>query len=374
MMSDDGENHSLLPVNATIACTSAIPSLYVSPKTNPHVVATQISSRCCTNEHSCKQLKILSFNINGIKSICEHYGGLQNLLQTLDADIVCFQETKATRASMTHNLAVVSGYHGFFSFCRTARSSGKAYSGTATFIKHKIVPVLAAQDGLTGLLKNHGNDIVAARGGNLCSAHQFKKSQKQTQPSSNMVLNRGIDDNSASAKDVKKDVKRIDEQKNILQDWSENELRIIDREGRCVVTDHGLFVLLNVYAPAYSEVDGRSEFKKRYHTLILDAVRQLHMAGRRVVLLGDLNCAASPIDRDYCSSGGSFARNKTHAEVAADYFLDSYCSQWLQTLIDPRCADEMSPFLTLANHWKHRDKLTKAKKKRGYYHRRRPSG
>ena len=44
--------------------------------------------------------------------------------------------------------------------------------------------------------------------------------------------------------------------------------------------------------------------------MILDAVRQLHMAGRRVVLLGDLNCAASPIDRDYCSSGGSFARNK----------------------------------------------------------------
>jgi hypothetical protein len=45
-----------------------------------------------------RPIKVLSFNINGLKSVCEHYGGLPELLAQLDADVVCFQETKVTGA------------------------------------------------------------------------------------------------------------------------------------------------------------------------------------------------------------------------------------------------------------------------------------
>ena len=38
-------------------------------------------------------MRILTWNINGIRTFKE---GLPNLLEKLDADIICFQETKVT--------------------------------------------------------------------------------------------------------------------------------------------------------------------------------------------------------------------------------------------------------------------------------------
>lgn len=38
----------------------------------------------------------------------------------------------------------------------------------------------------------------------------------------------------------------------------------LDREGRCLLTDHGLFVLLNVYAPASGEAQERLPYKLRF--------------------------------------------------------------------------------------------------------------
>ena len=45
------------------------------------------------------------------------------------------------------------------------------------------------------------------------------------------------------------------------------ELEAFDSEGRCVVTDHGAFVLLNVYGPAITNADSADErfaFKLRF--------------------------------------------------------------------------------------------------------------
>ena len=184
--------------------------------------ASTITTTTTSNNNNNKQeIKILSFNINGIKSVCVHYGGIAQLLSALDADIVCFQETKVNRSTISKDVAVVAGYRGYFSFTRGARS---AYSGTATFVREGSVPVLRAQDGITGVLSNHGDDIVFARGGD-------EPADKDE-----------YDEEYALATD-KDEVK-----------WSIETLQHLDGEGRCVVTDHGEFVLLNVYAPAYSEV------------------------------------------------------------------------------------------------------------------------
>ena len=40
---------------------------------------------------------------------------------------------------------------------------------------------------------------------------------------------------------------------------SREELEHIDSEGRCVVTDHGAFVLFNVYGPAISNEENAAE-------------------------------------------------------------------------------------------------------------------
>jgi len=163
-----------------------------------------------------RAVKLLSFNINGIKSVCDYHGGLSQLLAVLKADVVCVQETKTTRLTLTKDLAVAAGFRGYFSFCRETRAM--AYAGTATFVRHGTLPVVAVQDGITGTLENHGDTIVRAKG--------FWKA----------------DDVAAGRAEAEGD------------EWGFEMLQKLDQEGRCVVSDHGAFVLLNVYAPAYSEV------------------------------------------------------------------------------------------------------------------------
>lgn len=49
--------------------------------------------------------------------------------------------------------------------------------------------------------------------------------------------------------------------------FSDAELKAFDAEGRCVVTDHGAFVLFNVYGPAITNADTAEErfaFKLRF--------------------------------------------------------------------------------------------------------------
>ena len=68
----------------------------------------------------------------------------------------------------------------------------------------------------------------------------------------------------------------------------------LDGEGRVLLTDHGGFVLLNVYAHATGEGDDYQQKLQRKLTF-LAALRakmaELRAAGRKVVLCGDLNIA-----------------------------------------------------------------------------------
>lgn len=226
-----------------LSSTSPVESAGEAATTTPSSPSSLSASRGASGApHS---IKILSFNINGLKSVCDFYGGLAKLLEKLDSDIVCFQETKVNRSSLTQDLACCPGYRGFFSFCRrnaggsTTRS--RAYSGTATFVKEGAsVTVVAAQDGITGLLDHHGHTIVQATGGDE------EDNQKEEE---------GDDEERAcgmGALSLKG--KRRGDSPPPVAFWDADLLRELDSEGRCVVTDHGAFVLFNVYAPAYSEV------------------------------------------------------------------------------------------------------------------------
>lgn len=73
-----------------------------------------------------------------------------------------------------------------------------------------------------------------------------------------------------------------------------------------VITDHGGFVLLNVYMPASRE--GREEFKKAFHEAFKLRVEALVEAGRQVVVLGDLNAVVARID--HCDPDPTEFENK----------------------------------------------------------------
>lgn len=189
-------------------------------------------------------MRIVSWNVNGIRSLREYYPwnrhrSLGPLLDSFDSDIICFQETKVTRDRLDADVALVDGYHAFFSFCK--HKGG--YSGVCTYVRLRATPV-AAEEGLTCI-----------RGGGI-GCH--------------------IDPSELG--------------------FSATRMRELDSEGRCMITDHGTFVLFNVYLPNAGSAEERHLFKQDYHAAFEARCKALVAAGRRVVIVGDLNCTHHPID------------------------------------------------------------------------------
>lgn len=75
-----------------------------------------------------KTLKLISFNVNGIRACAKKT--LLDDLRSIDADAVCLQETKATAEQVAEVLEPLEGYH-----VSANEAVKKGYSGTATLSK-----------------------------------------------------------------------------------------------------------------------------------------------------------------------------------------------------------------------------------------------
>eukprot|EP00741_Cyanophora_paradoxa_P024487 tig00022075_g23643.t1 len=71
-----------------------------------------------------------------------------------------------------------------------------------------------------------------------------------------------------------------------------------DDEGRVLETDHGAFVLLNVYCVNGGQGPARAQFKLEFHAALARRCEQLREDGRAVIVAGDLNIAHRPEDLD----------------------------------------------------------------------------
>lgn len=69
-----------------------------------------------------------------------------------------------------------------------------------------------------------------------------------------------------------------------------------DSEGRFVITDHGDFLLYNVYFPNGASREERHDFKQEFLKLFTQHLKKDMRAGREVVLVGDYNVAHRDID------------------------------------------------------------------------------
>lgn len=76
-------------------------------------------------------MKLLSFNVNGLRAILGK--GFLEWFKNTDADILCLQETKISEGQLELDLP---GYHQFYSYAEK-----KGYSGTAVFTKVEPVSV-----------------------------------------------------------------------------------------------------------------------------------------------------------------------------------------------------------------------------------------
>ena len=194
------------------------------------------------------------------------YGSVDALLGSLgdSVRVVCLQETKLTRGDRDRDLACPAGWDSVFSTCRARGKSG--YAGVAVYFRSGgpgAVAVVAAEEGVTGALAP-GPDLADAEGGGTpTGAVGHYGSMSETFTGARMLE--------------------------------------LDSEGRAVVVDFGVFVLVNVYVPAVTsadaeEAEARSAFKRDFLTAVEIRYRALLAAGRRVVMCGDWNIAPTALD------------------------------------------------------------------------------
>ncbi|CAK6963881.1 DNA-(apurinic or apyrimidinic site) lyase 2 isoform X1 [Scomber scombrus] len=204
-------------------------------------------------------MKVVTWNINGIRTF---RGGIKKALDSLDADVICVQETKVTRDLLDERTAIVDGYNSYFSFSR-GRSG---YSGVATYCKDSATP-FAAEEGLTGLLTNHAG-AVGCYGDHT--------------------------------------------------EFSNEELQQLDNEGRAVITQHKVMCqnkiqtvsVINVYCPrADPEKPERKQFKLQFYKLLQCRAEEILKDGSHVIVLGDVNTSHRPIDHCDPSDIDGFEEN-----------------------------------------------------------------
>ncbi|KAL7754091.1 Class II abasic (AP) endonuclease [Sorochytrium milnesiophthora] len=216
---------------------------------------------------------------------------IPQLMCSLQADILCCQETKLPRSRLSSDLAIFDDYLTFYSCCRATtginptQNSSLGYSGVLTCMRKELL-VRNAQDGMTGLM-SQGSSAKAPS-----SAEQL------------VVPPQAYD----------------------TLDSIQYEMLQLDAEGRCMITDHGLFVLFNLYCPNQSE--DRLDFKLDFHRLLDRAVRYLADQGRAVMVVGDINVAHTELD--HCDPATSIRDNKL-----TDGFGSHPSRRWLGQFLQP---------------------------------------
>ncbi|GAA5907946.1 hypothetical protein JCM8208_004005 [Rhodotorula glutinis] len=197
-------------------------------------------------------MRIVTWNVNGIKTLPHFHPWNvkkthEGIIEDLEGDITCIQETKITRAQIEKGMACMTAFDSFFSFYR---KSVKGVHGTAIFTKRDVVVPAKAEEGIGSSLLPSTMPVDERIGGYPLSSDA---------------------------------------------DLDYNTMKDLDSEGRTTVIDTGMFVLINLYCPNETNSD-RLEFKLNFNKMVDRRVRGLIRAGRQVIVVGDLNICASDLD------------------------------------------------------------------------------
>lgn len=74
------------------------------------------------------------------------------------------------------------------------------------------------------------------------------------------------------------------------------ECSSLDNEGRCILSDHGSFVIFNIYVPNSGDKYCRYPFKMKFLHSLQVAVQKQRVNGKKILLVGDFNIAPRTVD------------------------------------------------------------------------------
>ncbi|KAF9112657.1 Class II abasic (AP) endonuclease [Mortierella sp. AM989] len=256
-------------------------------------------------------MKFMTWNVNGIRALTQYHPycddlhkNYREILDYLDADVICLQETKITRSKLESDLAIVPGYDSYWSFHRT--KSG--YSGVAIYVKEHI-KLLAAEEGISGVLSN--NNSIPSQ---LLSTNATRSS----------ALGKILA--TVPANDPTK--KKVGGYPSLDGDPAATFARYqeLDTEGRGIVLDFGFFVLFNLYCPNETD-ETRLPFKMDYYHLLESRVQGLIKEGREVIVMGDMNVI--PSELDHCDP------EKWKKDAGLDDFTNTLPRRWFNSFLAP---------------------------------------
>lgn len=322
-----------------------------------------------SNPPAMQDVTILSWNVAALRSLAKdkYVVGRSNWLRLKLVELgepacVCLQETKVPHDMLTEDVAILEGYHAFFSRCRRGAAHGGAYSGVVTYVK-KEMRVEAAVAGLiccSYISKRGFNDLPSTAEGKRCpfACADFREAWEavvcKLDDCNLDDQRRGVEDRAATAAtvgcgeaggegcrrgkefggDTRKGVVALKDDYNEKTGPTSEELveatspldllRSMDKEGRVVMTDHAAFVLINVYAP-FNSRPARARFKKAFNAALKARVQTLSAAGRQVVLCGDLNAVSQALDS---------VEAPTEEQLLASPWV-----QWIRDLLAPRAME-----------------------------------
>jgi AP endonuclease-2 len=98
------------------------------------------------------------------------------------------------------------------------------------------------------------------------------------------------------------------------------DLISLDCKGCALVLDLGLFVLINLQCPS----DKRLAFKMNYHLMLQARVEKLLEERREVIVLGDINICATPLDH-----------NEGHLPSCLSGFYEQSDRAWFRKWLEP---------------------------------------
>jgi len=241
-------------------------------------------------------MRLLCWNTNGIAAtaraaaLAHDKGGLAAFFASLHLDLVCLQETKLTPAKLTEELArpraspTVPPWDSAWAFSQARQG----YSGVATYAVPAWTPLAPpVPDGLPDV--DPARFAVAARVP-LVSGDSDAPDEPALWPSP--PRGGGTGPGVGAGGGAPAALAAPDDEHRPRPAYA--------YEGRSLETDHGAFVLLNLYAPNAGdrERDGgaRAALKTAFLTAVRGRVDALLAAGRQVIVVGDFNVAATPDD------------------------------------------------------------------------------